>query len=845
MKNRLSRGSALVIVMISTLVLIILGVGFITISKILGGGREMQNAVDSGALNAAKTALIKPGTKSTTTDEAQFLGFSPNDGTNPDYYLGNINRLWGQAMLVSLNEKAMEIEGSNGANADSNANLVVSTVKTINDRVATSLAPQGGMPPQELQDAFVNSSNSNTLKMISSQAADSIQVSNGAQVGYQDQKGPSNISADLAAGGKILGNLVDPNDATAQTQLAALAKTLTDAQIASGNKQVMTGYNDIKFDQNKQIYFVPLKPNAKPHMLSQNEFSTAAPQLTSTQTPINNAFLTKGKMKEEKSGQMMDFAAIALAEPVDDAFTLSIPRGYIKVRNWKGFTMSNTVLGLHATDAAAEDGNQRGLNAAEYANHELLMARSGFKGPGVNDIFSQEMGNPYYGLTDNSGNPILNAKGDPVFGTQQDVQKLIDDNAKGKPAPTDPTCNGVFSTPLPASVACSDIGGPNGITAAADISVSVNGTGDVVATNNGPATALSVAMTQYLVKNLDVNENPWGSDIHPHLWSIDPQHVLQVWQTTDLASQPNYMTTGTASDPYAWMYTGMLKMPTLANHYGRGPSNACPITFGTAGTLWDYLQDKDPATGAANPAVAPILSRLTQRILEIKPDFDTTKLQNLLDDQNKTIGMNTDTYIYLDDSDKANPKLTYSVCGANTTTPEQGSPNLPSWIVTQISKAGATPDGNGVLGKTILYGASRVITTEPLSPAAYVENVPGDWGYNVPYTNANNPPPGAQMVLVNLTSRYVFHPCTGYQGQLAVLDLQQFVNHDGCDANYATGTTPEKCPCVTIPTGGFPCPGGNCNVNTPNGWQPNGPNGAGIQAPAPKGLPNCSHTGAC
>ncbi|MBX9719934.1 MAG: hypothetical protein K2X81_00940, partial [Candidatus Obscuribacterales bacterium] len=351
MKNRLSRGSALVIVMISTLVLIILGVGFITISKILGGGREMQNAVDSGALNAAKTALIKPGTKSTSDDEAQFLGFSPNDGTNPDYYLGNINRLWGQAMLVSLNEKAMELEGSNAASADDNANKVVATVKTINDRIAASLAPQGGLPPQELAAAFTNSSNSNTLKMISSQASDAVQVSNGAQVGYQDQKGPSNISADFTAGGKILNNIVDPGDATLKTQIAALIPV--DAQIANGNSQVMTGYNNIKFDQNKQIYFVPLKPNAKPHMLSGAEFNTTAPQLAATQNPINNSFLTKGKMKEEKSGQMMDFAAIALAEPVDDAFTLSIPRGYIKVRNWKGFTMNNTVLGLHSTNAAA------------------------------------------------------------------------------------------------------------------------------------------------------------------------------------------------------------------------------------------------------------------------------------------------------------------------------------------------------------------------------------------------------------------------------------------------------------------------------------------------------------
>ena len=164
MKSRLTKGGALVVVLISALVLVILGVGFITFSKMFGGGREMQNAADSGALNAAKTALLRPGTKSQSTDEAQFLGFSPNDQTNPDFSLGNINKIWGQALLVSLNLKAMEAEGSHDpASADSNANKTVAAAKAINDRIAAALRPVGSQPPDDLKTAFLDSSNSNTL----------------------------------------------------------------------------------------------------------------------------------------------------------------------------------------------------------------------------------------------------------------------------------------------------------------------------------------------------------------------------------------------------------------------------------------------------------------------------------------------------------------------------------------------------------------------------------------------------------------------------------------------------------------------------------------------------------
>lgn len=846
MKSRLTTGGALVVVLISALVLVILGVGFITFSKIFGGGREMQNAVDSGSLNAAKTALLRPGTDSSNSDEAQFLGFKNPDGS-PNFSLGNINRVWGQALLVSLNQKAMEAEGSADSTlANDHANKTVAAAKAINDRIAAALRPVSNLPPNDLKVAFLNTSNSNTLKMVSSNANDQLEISDGAQVGFQNAKGPANIHIDLSDTSKLLTNIVDSNDAAAKLAL----KTTTDIISAGttpfsgqGSANVVKGYTDIKVDDNKQIYFVPLRPEAKPHMLSGTEFSAQAPTLTATANPVNNSFFTKGKMKEENSKNMLDFASIALAEPVDKAYALSIPRGYIKVKNWKGFGVRTTILEANTNNTQAVDDSQRGLNAAEYANHQLLMARSGYAGPGHPDQFTDQMGNPYYGLIDQQGNPLLNANGDPVFGQQSDVQKLIDRNEAQAPAPGDPplppvptdsTCGGALATDLPNGVTCADI--KTGNTAAAEASVSVDGNGNVVATNPGQSSAMSVAIVNFLIEHVHQSEEAFGSDIHPHIWSIDPKRVNAVNNPSD------FMKTGpNAAEAFNWMYTGVLVMPNNpeTGHFSRnGNGTQSPIQFGYAGTVWDYLENADPGQNGASPEQTQILGRMTQRILEIKPDFDVSKLEEVL--SKATVDLHQDAYIFMDD----NKNMTMAVVKGDSFD-HVGGDQMPQWLKDEVSALNNKVDGkadeinNGLLGKTVFYGKARRITTQPTDGQGnYVENVPGDWGYTEPYTNADNPPPGAQMVNIYMSNKYVFRPCTGYQGQLALLELKAFIHHEGCPVDYAAGVTPEKCPCVTFPEGSQPAPTGTNTVNTPNGWN-QGTNTTDT------GLPNCSHTGAC
>lgn len=58
-----NRGATLSLVVVTTLVIMVLGMGIFFLTKLLGGARELQNATDSGNLNVAKQSLRTPDLK--------------------------------------------------------------------------------------------------------------------------------------------------------------------------------------------------------------------------------------------------------------------------------------------------------------------------------------------------------------------------------------------------------------------------------------------------------------------------------------------------------------------------------------------------------------------------------------------------------------------------------------------------------------------------------------------------------------------------------------------------------------------------------------------------------------
>ena len=109
MKLRRQRGATLGLVAACVFLVIIVGVGFYFLSKIIGGGREVANATDAGALNVAKQALRRGAVALNDLTifnqgidlTAEFGGLSdpPNSGTID---LITFNRLVAQALLVEI-----------------------------------------------------------------------------------------------------------------------------------------------------------------------------------------------------------------------------------------------------------------------------------------------------------------------------------------------------------------------------------------------------------------------------------------------------------------------------------------------------------------------------------------------------------------------------------------------------------------------------------------------------------------------------------------------------------------------------------------------------------------------
>lgn len=424
------RGSTLALIAACTIILVVIGVAFIFYTLIMGGGKELQNASDAGVLNVAKVAMIRPGINldgtagsgSITLDEnspqgnekLQFVRCINNStsGKAAPIALGNINRVWGQVFMMGVNAQAMKFEGSAVMDADGtfkstkNIDRAYNGALELNNALAKTLNPKENADtlPADLVNAFLETGTKNSLRMmgkgheaVRSQSSESgvtvapIQIGEkgNGEVAYRDVGGPSNIY------------LPDDNELQQiigeETVFNAFKAMLTDPAVASEHSvngrthQYLAGYVPINFGFSKPVYFVPLKPGGKPHLVSMGEFKKALEnpvQQTITANAVPNTFLAKGKNQEEKSKQWVEFCAIAQAGPLDNVHQLSIPNGYIRITNWPGFPVWQDNI-PHSDPAAGHPGLwvmgnndnilRGGMHTSEWMNHQLLMARTGYQ----------------------------------------------------------------------------------------------------------------------------------------------------------------------------------------------------------------------------------------------------------------------------------------------------------------------------------------------------------------------------------------------------------------------------------------------------------------------------------
>ncbi|MBA3856232.1 MAG: hypothetical protein C0507_04920 [Cyanobacteria bacterium PR.3.49] len=103
----------LMMVAVLVLVIVLIGIAFFGLSKLLGGGRELANSTDSGAVNVAKHALTTPSKSALKFSNPDIAtNFAVILGQPDDVNLLNYNKLVAHAALVGFLARDINTEDS-------------------------------------------------------------------------------------------------------------------------------------------------------------------------------------------------------------------------------------------------------------------------------------------------------------------------------------------------------------------------------------------------------------------------------------------------------------------------------------------------------------------------------------------------------------------------------------------------------------------------------------------------------------------------------------------------------------------------------------------------------------
>ena len=133
-QRRGERGASIALAAAFIFVCILLIYFGFNMSVLMGGSRQVRNAVDAAVLNVGKRVVeTKVSPTSAYSDVADSSG---------QVGLSNINRVWGKAMLINANAKEMQVEGQSTGKASGNANLAYQMAMQVNNNLVEKLGDQ-------------------------------------------------------------------------------------------------------------------------------------------------------------------------------------------------------------------------------------------------------------------------------------------------------------------------------------------------------------------------------------------------------------------------------------------------------------------------------------------------------------------------------------------------------------------------------------------------------------------------------------------------------------------------------------------------------------------------------
>lgn len=364
--SRQKRGGTLGVIVASAVTIVLIGICLFFVAQILGGGRELQNAIDAGNLNVAKQALTKPAVTLTAAQEDLF-GAIGGDGAGADSKqidLLSYNRLFGESLLITANA-VRDGRPDNVArdHAKEVADLLQNGANSVADDLSTRLESKSG---NVLFSQFDQTAQGNSVRMLGKDSNVDRQ-DDAYDVAFLEQTNTDNQATNV----EVPAVLESLFSAPVQTQL------FTKKKDGNGVEHTfLRGYTAPIFGAGfPSPIGVPLQPFEQPHHVSKKTFDAQTDRtndLVGTRVPPN-AFQSRANSNVTVQGNNV-VGSLACAQaaagnsPIGGVrpptSNLALPFGYIEVVNG---TLDNTKKIVPGTNV---NGPFPGLD--HVLNNELL-----------------------------------------------------------------------------------------------------------------------------------------------------------------------------------------------------------------------------------------------------------------------------------------------------------------------------------------------------------------------------------------------------------------------------------------------------------------------------------------
>lgn len=821
-KNR--RGQTLPMVAVVSFVIVTIGLFIFFYLQILGGSKEVQNAVDAGTLQVSKKAMFAPRVQLTHSNAVsgldeitEFGGVARNvkqleldnfptivPSDDGQFYIDllGINGVWGLALMEALNVQRMQMVGLATPAAIDHAKRIQQTASDISARLSQEITsdddPTQADPgiSKPLDTTFRKLANNNTVRML--EQTGNVRADDYANsFTYRGQDSNIQLNIDQQ---RI--SILDLNAVTSGKPY--LGTTTPNGVFVKGYMPVTVPINGTPLD----FMFVPLQVKKKPHLISQGQFNKDAdPRTIDASSSINNAtppaippnaFHYSGLALIQKSGEDMSLKAFAASRDMTGGLVLQNTRGFIRIENKPGVGSSN----LHVIDEA---------------NREVIAAFLQGGGPGggtAHDVWIKSLFNPVetlYTDTMYSDDAVMAA------GIACAVMCMLT-GAAGTYGPDIPCLLAMFACfPLPPMICCLMC-----CATWAMISFSVTtpvycGSGAPLSTEKplygflpavsqrGTGTVFNTCGDGQLARITPINESfhkifyDWlDGDTNSELWLWIATYVLHGIIPLN-AGHSGSVGSPHLNFPVADMESGMRdRIPPFPFNNPLSSFNisllngSSPANFTGDGTMFSLIGSR-----IADPNAKRVYDLLYQRVREISPLAPPAEVQGVIADSVKKIPMGKQAFIYYDDATR---HLQLSVTPGDT---------LPAWLQ-QVRDE--TPDG--VDASTVMQADFEYPLNHPNIDYCYRLVDPNAWGDPILFPQvAKNYPTRACNYDV-----YHFTPSSGYHGLLGVLQLgskleKKCLVHGNLNASAASWNQPQDCFC--FPEMNSRINNGNCGSTMP------------------------------